>query len=174
MGDLRCYPPLARLNLLLGRLAPGLLSSIIGLMASGMRSNPYRYVELNMNMTASKSDRAAYEDPRLRAAHVAGLLAGIRCGPQELAHDQSLSFGAPWGIDPSALRLPVGLWHGDADPLVDIEGARGLADQIPGARFHVLPGGGHFILYSHWEDVLAGTCALIGAEAPALFSFTTE
>jgi len=168
LGDMRCYPPLARLNLLLGRLAPGLLTSIVGLMTKGMRSNPYRYVELNMNMTASVADRAAYEDPRLRAAHVAGLLAGIRRGPQDLAHDQSLAFGAPWGINPSALSLPVQLWHGEADPLVDIDGARGLADQIPGAQFNAVQGGGHFILYSHWNEVLAGTCAMASADSPVI------
>ncbi len=43
------------------------------------------------------------------------------------------------------IALPTLVIHGDADPMIDIDGGRALAAAIPGADFQAIPGMGHAI-----------------------------
>ena len=59
-------------------------------------------------------------DPRFR--ELAAYLAGVQ--QDTLAHgdqgwwDDNVAFLTPWGFDPAAIRVPVQLWHGEADTAV--------------------------------------------------------
>ena len=52
------------------------------------------------------------------------------------------------------VRVPTLVLHREEDH-IPIEGARWMADQIPGARFTALPGGPHFPFVGDWESVVA-------------------
>lgn len=52
------------------------------------------------------------------------------------------------------IRVPTLVLH-RADDHVPIEGARWMAEQIPGARFIELPGGPHFPFLGDWEAVVS-------------------
>jgi len=54
----------------------------------------------------------------------------------------------------STIRVPTLVLHRREDP-IPIEGARWMAEQIPGARFVELPGGPHMPYYGDWESVIA-------------------
>lgn len=51
--------------------------------------------------------------------------------------------GRAWGLDLNAIRAPVFLWHGEADKLVPVSTAHGLAKLIPGCESHFIPEAGH-------------------------------
>ncbi|HEY6784920.1 MAG TPA: adenylate/guanylate cyclase domain-containing protein [Gemmatimonadales bacterium] len=51
------------------------------------------------------------------------------------------------------IRVPTLVLHRREDP-IDIEGARWMAEQIPGARFIELPGGPHLPYRGDWEAVV--------------------
>jgi class 3 adenylate cyclase len=51
------------------------------------------------------------------------------------------------------IRVPTLVLHRREDP-IDIEGARWMAEQIPGARFIELPGGPHLPYLGDWEAVV--------------------
>jgi pimeloyl-ACP methyl ester carboxylesterase len=53
----------------------------------------------------------------------------------------------------STIRVPTLVLHRREDP-IPIEGARWMAEQIPGARFVELPGGPHMPYYGDWESVV--------------------
>jgi pimeloyl-ACP methyl ester carboxylesterase len=53
----------------------------------------------------------------------------------------------------STIRVPTLVLHRRDDP-IPIEGARWMAEQIPGARFVELPGGPHMPYYGDWESVV--------------------
>ena len=55
----------------------------------------------------------------------------------------NLSWQGDWDIAPEEIRMPVDLVYGDADQMVVLANGRRLADAIPHARLHVLPGAGH-------------------------------
>jgi pimeloyl-ACP methyl ester carboxylesterase len=52
------------------------------------------------------------------------------------------------------VRVPTLILHRSEDPN-PIEGARWMAEQIPGARFQELPGGPHMPYYGDWEAVVS-------------------
>lgn len=53
-----------------------------------------------------------------------------------------------WGLDLSAIKVPVFLWHGTTDTLVPVSTGRGLAALIPGCEARFIPEGGHLLLSS--------------------------
>jgi pimeloyl-ACP methyl ester carboxylesterase len=57
--------------------------------------------------------------------------------------------------DEEVLRPPVHFWQGSDDALVPEIINKTVADKTPGARWHPIDGGGHFIAVSHAEDILA-------------------
>ena len=61
----------------------------------------------------------------------------------------------------STIRVPTLVLH-RADDHLPIEGARWMAEQIPGARFVALPGGPHFAYAGDWQSVVAADPRLLG------------
>jgi pimeloyl-ACP methyl ester carboxylesterase len=56
---------------------------------------------------------------------------------------------------------PTLILHGDADRLMPLEGARRLADNIPGAKLTVLPGAGHYYMADAKNDANAALLAFL-------------
>jgi pimeloyl-ACP methyl ester carboxylesterase len=52
-----------------------------------------------------------------------------------------------------ALKVPVSIVHGEADPIFAVAAARELAAAIPGARLTVVPGMGHDLPPVFWSSV---------------------
>lgn len=50
--------------------------------------------------------------------------------------DDNAAFLTPWGFDPASIRVPVQLWHGEADKAVPPAFGHWLADRIPGVDAH--------------------------------------
>jgi pimeloyl-ACP methyl ester carboxylesterase len=53
-----------------------------------------------------------------------------------------------WGLDYTALQIPVFLWHGTADTLVPASSASTFAKLIPGCEAHFIEDAGHMLLGS--------------------------
>jgi pimeloyl-ACP methyl ester carboxylesterase len=53
-----------------------------------------------------------------------------------------------------ALRIPVSVVQGDADPIFGAVSARELTDAIPGAQLRMIPGMGHDIPSPFWPAIL--------------------
>ena len=68
--------------------------------------------------------------------------------------DDDLAFTRPWGFDLAAIRVPVRVWQGELDRLVPVSHGRWLADRIPGARFELASGHGHFSLGETHRDAI--------------------
>jgi pimeloyl-ACP methyl ester carboxylesterase len=103
--------------------------------------------------------RLAPEDQRtLARAEVRAMLArdlaeSLRQGVDALLADLRLE-ARPWGLPLESIRVPVALWHGEDDRIVPSAATRHLAAAIPGARAHVLPGLGHFMILDRWGEIL--------------------
>lgn len=54
----------------------------------------------------------------------------------------------------SAVKAPTLVIHGDADPLVRVEGGQATAAAIPGAKLLVIPGMGHALPVSMWPQII--------------------
>jgi pimeloyl-ACP methyl ester carboxylesterase len=58
----------------------------------------------------------------------------------------------PWGFKPEDLDLPVDIWAGTSDELVNRDWPHELARRIPGATLH-LRAGGHFMAHLHYREI---------------------
>lgn len=60
----------------------------------------------------------------------------------------------PWGFAPGDIDGPVRFWHGDADELVPPAWSAILAGEVPHGRLERVAGAGHFLGYTHTEQIL--------------------
>jgi pimeloyl-ACP methyl ester carboxylesterase len=58
----------------------------------------------------------------------------------------------PWGFKPEDLDLPVDVWAGTKDELLNRDWPHELASRIPGATLH-LRAGGHFMAHLHYREI---------------------
>jgi pimeloyl-ACP methyl ester carboxylesterase len=65
--------------------------------------------------------------------------------PASAQNHALLEGGGPWRQRLPALAVPTLVIHGSADPFFPLGHGRALADEIPGARLHVLDGAGHLL-----------------------------
>ncbi|HWE29951.1 MAG TPA: alpha/beta hydrolase [Polyangia bacterium] len=65
-----------------------------------------------------------------------------------------------------ALALPALVIHGDADPLIPVDGGRATAAAIPGARLEIIAGMGHELPRAVWPRVIDGVARLAAERAP--------
>ncbi len=66
----------------------------------------------------------------------------------------------PWGFDPSGVRAPVLIYHGEADRVVPSAVSRRYQTVFPAAVARYWPGEGHRALWAHAEEVLADLLAV--------------
>ena len=75
--------------------------------------------------------------------------------PDGYVHDAALVF-RPWPFDLAGIGCPVTLWYGERDANAPPRNGRWLADHLPHASLHLLPGLGHLeSLLRSWPDILS-------------------
>ena len=79
---------------------------------------------------------------------------GFRQGSRGVAQDDKL-INRDWGFDLAEVQPRIDVWHGDADASAPIHAGKYLHDTPPNTRATFLPGEGHFLLLSYWEEVLS-------------------
>ncbi|MFE3986211.1 alpha/beta fold hydrolase [Nocardia tengchongensis] len=104
-------------------------------------------------------DRSRVEaDPELSAKLDVNLRRSFEQGSRGFAADIRLVFTRAWGFDLHEVRVPVQVWHGDADGNVPAADARRLAAALPQANLHVVPGAGHLLFVDRAADILSSLC----------------
>jgi pimeloyl-ACP methyl ester carboxylesterase len=91
-------------------------------------------------------DQPILHRPEVVASLSASLREAFRAGGQGVA-DELLLLTRPWTFHLDQIRVPVRLWHGDADGVVPVAMGRHLADAIPHCRAEFIPGGGHYLVF---------------------------
>jgi pimeloyl-ACP methyl ester carboxylesterase len=72
----------------------------------------------------------------------AGLRESVRTGVDGWLDDDLAMIG-PWGFDVGEVQVPAFVWQGEEDLMVPFAHGRWLADHLPRATAHLLPGEGH-------------------------------
>jgi pimeloyl-ACP methyl ester carboxylesterase len=71
--------------------------------------------------------------------------------------EEYLVMTRPWGFAPEDLKMPVDVWAGTEDQLLDPTWPQRLADRIPDATLHLMPGG-HFLAHLYYRDIFERLC----------------
>ena len=76
--------------------------------------------------------------------------------------DDDLAFVREWGLDLSAINIPVFLWQGNDDFMVPHSHARWLASKIPTAQLNFIPENGHIsLIVKHRDEIVTQLQQLI-------------
>ncbi len=135
------FVPLARtFNGLLGTLATPLAATMWAVVNGLAPVAGPVYSRATQFMPAG--DRAVFAAEGVEEMFLGDLIRGSRRQCMALVHDAVL-FGRHWGFDPTEIEVPVYWWHGDADPIVRLDHARNLADEMPSVTFEVRAGESH-------------------------------
>jgi pimeloyl-ACP methyl ester carboxylesterase len=151
-GAIEEMPRIRQLGTAVGRHAPGLLAAILWLVANPRR-NPEKFFQ-KMISGNSAVDQAILSRPEIKAMLLANYQEAARSGVRGFAQD-SIILSNPWGFRPQDIRIPVSVWHGEADANISISAARWLAGSIPGCQATFLPGEGHWLILEHWGEILS-------------------
>ena len=100
------------------------------------------------------ADKVILYDPGNVEIVVSSIREGFRQGARGVAQDDTL-INRDWGFDLPEVQPRIDVWHGDADASVPIHAGKYLHDTLPNTRATFLAGEGHFLLLSHWEEVLS-------------------
>jgi pimeloyl-ACP methyl ester carboxylesterase len=84
---------------------------------------------------------------------IASYAEATRAGLQGFAWEVCL-VSRPWGFRLEEIPIEVHLWHGTEDSSTPLAMAQYMADTIPTCHATFLPGEGHFLVFTHWREIL--------------------
>lgn len=149
-------PYQSRVDALGGRLAlhfkPGfkLMYELIGVSTKQFTQSYGKAIVKAVN----DADRAVLADEQVIGAFLAASRECFRHGADGLVVDATMLYEA-WPFDVTNMTRPVHFWQGTGDTLVPEAINKAVADKTPGAIWHPVDDGGHFIAVSHADDILA-------------------
>ena len=131
---------------------PWLLRPMFAKLAHDVRRDPMALFSAFPAPAPADQEILAGED--FRQAVSQDLAEAFRQGGRGPAHDYALE-ARPWGVPLGQIRVPIEIWHGDDDRWVSPQASRILADALPHATTHFVPGAGHLLdAGGHVKDVL--------------------
>lgn len=98
-------------------------------------------------------DHAAFDRPGVKDMFIRTSREAFAQGSNGLARDAALQYEA-WPFDVAQIERPVHIWQGTADAIVPEPINRVVAERMPGAVYHEIPDGGHFIVVGEAEAIL--------------------
>ena len=107
-----------------------------------------------LRKAVGSADRQVLADEAVMKPFLAASSECFRQGADGLVVDATLLYEA-WPFDMTKVQRPVHFWQGSADTLVPEAINKTVADKTPGAIWHPVSGGGHFIALSHANEMLA-------------------
>jgi pimeloyl-ACP methyl ester carboxylesterase/DNA-binding CsgD family transcriptional regulator/PAS domain-containing protein len=152
LDDIPHYAAEFRAGLIVAKYAPVLVPSMLRATRASVRRNPFRFAEQRLRY-AAESDKRVFADPAFRTRHAASYVATEHWEDQGLAAE-ILLLAREWGFDLETISIPCVLWHGEQDLVVSVTGARKLADALPRSELRLIKEAGHYLMYSHWDEIL--------------------
>jgi pimeloyl-ACP methyl ester carboxylesterase len=147
-GVTKAVDPLSLQVLLMSRQEPGLFRLAVRLLAFGARRLPGLTARVGMT-AVSAPDRTLLRELGFRDRLMTMVRDAARQGPDGIQQDLCLMV-SDWGFRPEEIRIPVRLWHGDADENAPIAMGRAMAAAIPRCMLTPLPGEGHLSGMQHY------------------------
>lgn len=109
----------------------------------------------NLRRHVADCDRETLASPEVLRTVTAAFREGLSRGGAGMAEDGRI-FGRSWDFDPSSIRLPVHVWHGECDLVVPVSMGRWVAAAIPGSEATYYSDEGHFsIVVRRIDEVFA-------------------
>lgn len=128
-------------------------SHIARIITRNLSRNPDNYFNSVMDQMP-ESDRAIITTPEHRAI-VAESFENAYPNNIRGFTDDFMQRVKPWPFDIGQCKIETVIWHGSANSIVPIETAKKIATTLSNATLRTVEGGGHYIIISHWDEILA-------------------
>jgi pimeloyl-ACP methyl ester carboxylesterase len=133
---------------------PGLLAWTQNLSTPMARGDPVAMARRVVQFLPEHDKQVLRRHPEIQDMLVQDGPEIYRNGGQGITRDMILATG-PWGFQPEDIRAQVYLWQGELDRNLPPAMGRYLAGAIPGCRATFVPDGGHYMIYDHWDAIVA-------------------
>jgi pimeloyl-ACP methyl ester carboxylesterase/DNA-binding CsgD family transcriptional regulator len=100
------------------------------------------------------TDIAYINTPENLPYFVASMMESLRQGTRAWAMESAL-INQGWSIDLRHIRVPVHLWHGTHDGLVQTDMVTGFAEALPNAQLSILENDTHLLVFRNIERLVA-------------------
>ena len=132
--------------------APWLFRLMLWKIARDARKNPASIFSLFTDV--SEPDKVALARPDVKQVFEQMVVESFRQGTRGAALDWMLE-ARPWGFSLQEIRMPVYVWHGEADKILSVEQGRILAKAMPNARSKFFPNEGHTLIVNYCEEIFS-------------------
>ena len=99
------------------------------------------------------TDRALMQSPAYRKMYQESMRNALPSNSKGFVEDYFARTNN-WDFQIQNITAPVHIWHGDSDSYVNIKSAEKIAKSIPNCITHFLKDQGHYIFFSHIDDIL--------------------
>ena len=142
-----------RITWLLARRQPRLLSWMLARQRAGLEDDAERFTKAIVESMhdADRDALEALDTGGQRRFITAPLVEALAEGTDGAVEDLRV-LRAPWGFGVQDIRVPVHLWHGEADDATPRQMGGWLAAMIPDADAHFLSGEGHVSTILRYAD----------------------
>lgn len=151
-GATEGMPRVRRAGAVLGLRAPWLLRPLMWLLQNPGR-NPQRFFDRYTSHNLGP-DRGLLSQPWFRKMLQSSYAESARQGIRGFAWEVRI-ITRPWGFRLEEIPMTVDLWHGDQDTSTPLSIAQFVAGALPKCRTHFIPGEGHFLLFTRWQELLS-------------------
>jgi len=130
---------------------PWLFRLFLWKLSRDARKNPASIFAMVTN--AADADKALLTQPGVKRAFEHMFLGAFEQGTRAATYDLAL-LARPWDFSLGEIKMPVHIWHGEADTFVPVKHAHILAEAIPDACARFFPNEGHLMIVTHFEELL--------------------
>lgn len=151
--DYKTMIPLYKMNTLLAKNIPKIYSLLTGILVKGILSEPETFFE-QFNEYLDSADQDIMNSGEFKANMFSSLTESFRLGGKA-ASKEVAQFMHNWEFDISEITTPVSLWHGTSDFHVPVALGKRLSEHLNDAHLHIKEGQGHYLFYTHWNEILS-------------------
>ncbi|VAW59761.1 hypothetical protein MNBD_GAMMA11-1168, partial [hydrothermal vent metagenome] len=105
------------------------------------------------NIPVSASDRAILSNPLYTEHFRSCLLSGSLTCHSGFIQDIMIS-AEPWPFAFENIQKKIDFWHGTQDTHSPLNRIRPVIEATENKQLHKIEGGGHFLIYHHWQKIL--------------------
>ncbi len=149
-SDLAETPPSMKLLITFSKYLPTAAKKIVEIAINNACKNPEKFLD---NIPVSASDQVIFSHALLKDHFKTCLLAGSQECYYGFVQDILLS-AETWTFPFEDIKVNMDFWHGTDDTHSPISRIQPVIDAAQKKHFYKIEGGGHFLIYNYWKEIL--------------------
>ncbi len=149
-ADFEGIPPSLKLLIAFSKYLPTAAQMITEIAIKNACKNPEKFLA---NISVANSDSAILSHSLFKEHFEECLLAGSKTCHSGFVHDILLS-AEPWPFPVEDIQKKIDFWHGTEDTHSPLNRIKPVIEAVANKHLHKIEGGGHFLIYNHWQEIL--------------------